>query len=96
MEEEDSKDAASAQPKEDDDEFVMHIEETKPEDLELMLKPKKKPLCADDFETINFLGEGAYAKVVHVRHKATSKSYALKIILKKHMKKVPISDSFPR
>ena len=73
----------------EDDEFVMRIEEFKKTDKDLLFKPQKKPqLTADDFEILAFLGEGSYAKVVKAKQKPNGKLYALKIILKKHVKKV--------
>ena len=75
----------------EDDEFVMRIEEIKLSDKAQMLKPTKKALTVEDFEVLCFLGEGSYAKVIQVRQKATSRIYALKAILRKHMKKVSTS-----
>jgi serine/threonine protein kinase len=72
----------------EDDEFVMKAEELKIEDKAAFLKQAKKTASADDFEVIAFLGEGSYAKVVQVRQKVTGKILAMKIILKKHVKKV--------
>ncbi len=72
----------------ENDEFVMHIEEMKKTEQEEVLKKSKKVLTSEDFEMLNFLGEGSYAKVVQVRHKGSGKTFALKMILKKHVKKV--------
>jgi len=72
----------------EDDEFVMHIEEIKKTDQEKILKAGKKPLTVDDFEILGFLGEGAYAKVMQAKNKTSGKVFALKVILKKHVKKV--------
>ena len=72
----------------EDEEFVMHIEELKIDDQLQILKPAKKTLTIDDYETVTFLGEGAYAKVIQAREKATGKTYAIKMIIKKFIKKV--------
>ena len=40
-----------------------------------------------DFQKLRFLGEGSYAKVMLVKYKSTGKTYAMKIILKFHMRK---------
>ena len=47
-----------------------------------------KKMGVKDFETLQFLGEGSYAKVTLVRHKATGNIFAMKAILKSHMTKV--------
>ena len=49
---------------------------------------KKRKMCVNDFEILFFLGEGAYAKVVLVRYIQNGKTYAMKIIEKKHLVKV--------
>ncbi len=41
----------------------------------------------EDFETLRLIGEGAYAQVYRVRHKATNAVYAMKVITKEHMRK---------
>jgi serine/threonine protein kinase len=47
-----------------------------------------RKMTMEDFERVQFLGEGSYAKVILVRHKETGKTYAMKAILKSHMTKV--------
>ncbi len=73
---------------EEEVDFDIEIKETTTEDRKAILSREKRGMCADDFEVLEFLGEGSYAKVVQARHKDTGKVYALKVILKKHMKKV--------
>eukprot|EP00826_Nyctotherus_ovalis_P058768 TRINITY_DN8107_c0_g1_i3.p2 TRINITY_DN8107_c0_g1~~TRINITY_DN8107_c0_g1_i3.p2 ORF type:complete len:149 (+),score=19.82 TRINITY_DN8107_c0_g1_i3:140-586(+) len=72
----------------EDEEFVIVIEETKDVNQEEILKKPKKQHSINDFTVLNFLGEGAYAKVTKVFHKETNNVYALKAILKAHVKKV--------
>lgn len=72
----------------EDDEFVILIEETKKPDKEELLKKSKKSHTVDEFEILNFIGEGSYAKVVEAIHKETKDTFALKIVLKKHVRKV--------
>jgi len=72
----------------EDEEFVIVIEETKETDQEEILKQPKKTRSINDFNILNFIGEGGYAKVSKVVHKETNITYALKIILKAHVKKV--------
>lgn len=52
-----------------------------------MHKEEKKKTTRQDFEKIRFLGKGSYAKVFLVKHKETSKLYAMKAVLKSHMHK---------
>ena len=73
---------------EEEVDFDIDIRETTSEERKAFLTREKKGMTADDFEVLDFLGEGSYAKVVQARHKETGKVYALKVILKKHMKKV--------
>ena len=47
-----------------------------------------KKTSIEDFEVIKLLGEGAYAKVYQVKHKATNRIYAMKVIVKEYMHKV--------
>ena len=47
-----------------------------------------KRMNIKDFEKLKFIGEGSYAKVLLVKHKETGKIYAIKAILKSHMRKV--------
>lgn len=49
--------------------------------------PKKSKVCIKDFEVIKRIGEGSYAKVALVNHKATNIPYALKILKKKSVKR---------
>lgn len=48
---------------------------------------KKKKVSVDDFEPMRNLGEGAYGEVILVRHKATDKLYAMKVLDKQHISK---------
>ena len=43
----------------------------------------------NDFDINGSLGRGAYAEVVLVKKKSNGRDYALKIVDKKFMKKVP-------
>ena len=72
----------------EDDEFIMLVSEISNEDRKTILCETRKSHSIDEFEVINFLGEGSYAKVVKARHKETGKIYALKILSKKYIKKV--------
>jgi serine/threonine protein kinase len=51
-------------------------------------QPNDAKPSLNDFEVISLLGEGSYAKVVKVKHKATQKIFALKVIEKSHIIKV--------
>jgi serine/threonine protein kinase len=42
----------------------------------------------DEFVNLKLIGEGSYAKVIKALHKETGETFALKVINKKHMKKV--------
>ena len=49
-------------------------------------KPMKKPAAAD-FLFGTLLGEGAYARVVHAKDKATGRPFAVKILERKFIEK---------
>lgn len=44
--------------------------------------PKKEQSKREDFHFIGELGQGAFAKVFHVRHKASGREYAMKVFNK--------------
>lgn len=44
--------------------------------------PKSK-FCIEEYKFGTILGEGAYARVIHLRHRKTGKDFALKVISKK-------------
>ena len=71
-----------------DNEFIILIEELSNEDAKNFLPEAKKGHTIDEFEVLNFIGEGSYAKVMKVRHKKTENICALKIVSKKRIKKV--------
>ncbi len=59
--------------------------ETKEEETLKREESVKKKMEVNDFQILSYLGEGAYAKVVLVRHLKSEKTYAMKIIEKRHM-----------
>eukprot|EP00826_Nyctotherus_ovalis_P027429 TRINITY_DN2143_c0_g1_i5.p2 TRINITY_DN2143_c0_g1~~TRINITY_DN2143_c0_g1_i5.p2 ORF type:complete len:105 (+),score=22.29 TRINITY_DN2143_c0_g1_i5:130-444(+) len=83
-------DVNSEAPEQDD--FMIVIEETTNERqanyLKKLFNSQSLAHSIDEFEFVNYLGEGSYAKVIQVRHKETGNVFALKMISKKHIRKV--------
>lgn len=46
-----------------------------------------KHLTMDDFKLLTVIGKGSYAKVVLVKKNDSDKTYAMKILKKKHIEK---------
>jgi serum/glucocorticoid-regulated kinase 2 len=48
-------------------------------------KDETVDVCIEDFEMLKILGKGAFGKVILAQKKDTSKIYAIKVLLKKHI-----------
>ena len=58
------------------------------QEFEGLPKKEEGKHCLEDFELIKIVGEGAFAKVILVKHKVNEKLYAIKAIEKAMLRKV--------
>ncbi len=69
---------------------IPKAENTQVQVYEGLPKKEEGKHCIDDFELMKIVGEGAFAKVILVKHKVNEKLYAIKAIEKAILRKVNI------